>query len=258
MKTYSTFLAFIIILSLVTGCINKNPKKDKSEAGNQADTTTVADTGFTGIRQYYTRQFLVKEVTFKNGVRNGLMRTFYPSGKLNQTFWYENGVREDTAKWYFEDGKVFRATPFKKDSMEGIQTQFYKNGKIRAKLNFVTGLRTPYLEEFSSDGKIITGYPDLVIKIQDDYNQNGVYKINIELTNKEFKATFYRGEYTNNLFYPKKYTKINTTEKTGYLELKKTTASQPDYVGIIGEISTRLGNKYLVYKRIDLPYKDLK
>jgi hypothetical protein len=186
------------------------------------------------------------------------MKTYYTNGLLYQTFWYENGLKEDTAKWYYEDGKVFRTTPFKKDSMEGIQTQYYKNGRVRAKLSFVSGLRTPYLVEYASDGTKITGYPDLVIKIKDDYNQNGTYKINIELTDKNVKATFYRGEFIDNLFMPKKYAKINTTEKTGYLELKKSGTSKADYVGIIGEISTQLGNKYLVYKRIDLPYKDLK
>jgi antitoxin component YwqK of YwqJK toxin-antitoxin module len=186
------------------------------------------------------------------------MKTYYANGLLYQTFWYENGIKQDTAKWYFEDGKVFRATPFKNDSADGIQTQYHTNGKVRAKLSYVNGIRTPYLEEFTPDGKKITDYPDLVIRTKDDYNQNGTYKIFLELTNKNVKATYYRGEYIDGLFYPKKYVKLNDSEKTGYLELKKSGSSGNNYVGIIAEISTKRGNKYLVYKKIDLPHNDLK
>jgi len=258
MKNYSILIIVLILISANGGCLNKGNKNSSAKNENLTDTSTVADTGFTGIKQYYSSKLLAREVTFKNGVKHGLMKTYLENGQLYQSFWYENGVREDTAKWYFEDGKVFRATPFKNDSMNGTQIQYYRNGKVRAKLNFVNGIRTPYLEEFTSDGKKINDYPDLVIRMKDDLNQNGTYKIFLELTNKTIKATYYKGEYIDGLFHPKKYKKLNNTETTGYLELKKSGNPGNNYVGIIAEISTALGNKYLVYKKIDLPYNDLR
>ena len=258
MKTNTILLIIIILLTLNAGCVNKGNKKSAPENKNPAATSTIADTGFTGIKRYYSHELLAREVTFKNGVIQGLMKTYLSDGKLYQTFWYRNGVREDTAKWYFDDGKVFRTTPFKNDSMNGIQTQYYRNGKIRAKLNFVNGARTPYLEEFLSDGTKITSYPDLVVKTKDEYKQNGTFKIWLDLTDRKVKATYYRGEYINGLFYPKKYTKLNSSETTGYLELKKSGIPKSNDVGVIAEISTQLGNKYLLYKKLDLPYNDLK
>ncbi len=50
---------------------------------------SVPDTGYTGIKQYMSGKTLVKEVTFKNGVREGLMKSFYQTGEVRQTFWYE-------------------------------------------------------------------------------------------------------------------------------------------------------------------------
>jgi antitoxin component YwqK of YwqJK toxin-antitoxin module len=258
MKTNASILIFLILLSFFAGCLNKGPKNISSDNENIDDTITVPDTGFTGIKQSFSGNRLVKEVTYKNSIRQGLMKTYYADGLLYQTFWYENGLRQDTAKWYFEDGRVFRKTPFKDDSAHGIQIQYYKTGVVRAKLSFVNGVRTPYLEEFTSDGKKFTGYPDLVIRTKDDYDQNGTYKIFLELTNKTIKATYYRGEYIDGLYYPKKYVKLNNSETTGYLELKKSGSSGNNYVGIIAEISTQIGNKYLVYKKIDLPHNDLK
>jgi antitoxin component YwqK of YwqJK toxin-antitoxin module len=258
MKTNTILLIIIVLITFTTGCFNRDNKKSASKTDNITDTSTVADTGFTGIKQQYSNKLLAREITYKNGVMNGIMKTYLQTGQLYQSFWYVNGVKEDTAKWYFENGKVFRTTLFKNDTMNGIQTQYYRNGKVRAKLNFIKGLRTPYLEEFSSDGKKVAGYPDLVIKTKDEYNSSGTYKIWLELTDKTVKATYYRGEYIDSLFNPKKYSKLNSSETKGFLELKKTGIPKNNYVGVIAEIFTPLGNKFLVYKKIDLPYNDLK
>lgn len=245
-----------MVLIAFNNCSGKGSarKDDKSNA----DTVTVPDTGFTGIRQYFSNSNLSYEVTFKNGVRNGLMRTFYPDGKLRQTFWYENGTREDTAIWFYEDGKIFRKTAFKRDSMNGLQIQYYKSGKVKAKLEFVDGLRKPYLEEFTMDGKKITDYPSVIIKTTDNYKLNGTYTISLELNKKNVKVNYYQGDYIDGLFAPKKLKKINSSETTGFLKLTKSATPGASYVGIISEISTPMGNRLLVYNKVELPYNDLK
>lgn len=246
----------ILILLAGTGCSNRGQNQSEEETAESA--VNEPDTGFTGIGVYRSGNLVSAEVTMKNGIRHGIMKTYYPSGKLRQTFWYENGMREDTAIWYHEDGVIFRKTPYKRDSVNGIQIQYYKSGKVRAKLEFIDGLRTPYLEEFSAGGTKITSYPEVVVRTKDDYNINGTYKIYLSLSNSNVKSNFYRGEFINNLFNPGLYTKINDTEMTGFLELKKSGSAGSGYVGVIAEILTTLGNRQLVYKRIDLPYNDLK
>ena len=124
----------IIILLLLAGCKGKSTAS--TEAQTATDTTAVADTGYTGVKRYMSGLQLVKEVTFKNGVREGLMKSFYQSGKVRQTFWYVNGLRQDSARWLYETGEVFRATPYKNDTIEGIQKQYYRNGKLKAKLGY--------------------------------------------------------------------------------------------------------------------------
>jgi antitoxin component YwqK of YwqJK toxin-antitoxin module len=254
MKNNTTLFVIIILLTLNAGCQTKT--KNKSLSGKEKIEAAVAEAD--SLVRSYSGSWLVKEVPYKNGKRQGLMKTYNTTGTLYQTFWYENGLRQDTAKLYFEDGKVFRTTPFKDDTAHGIQTQYYKSGAVKAKLNFVNGLRTPYLEEFDAAGKKIENYPDLVIRTKDEYSQNGTFKIYLELTNKDTKANYYRGEYIDGLFNPKKCIKINSSETAGYLELSKSANSGSNSVGIIAEILTTFGNRYLVYKKIDLPYNNLK
>ena len=247
----------ILILSIIiSGCSGKGSLKKESDS--LADTLAVADTGYTGIMKYYSKDLLVKEVTFKNGVRHGEMKTFYRSGQLYQTFWYENGLREDSARWYYLEGQVFRSTPFKHDTIDGTQRQYYRNGRLKAKINYIRGLRTPQIEEFTRDGKLVSGYPEITYTITDNYSSTGKVRINLDLTDKSEKVKFYRGEFTNGVFDTLKCVKIKPVNGKNYLDLKKSGTPQPEYLDIIAVIVTDFGNNYLDSKKIILPYKDLK
>jgi hypothetical protein len=124
-------------------------------------------------------------------------------------------------------------------------------------LSYIKGLRTPYLEEFSQDGKLVTGYPELVVNTSDDYRSNGVYRVSLELSDKSTKVKFYRGDFSKGVFDTAHCVRIKTVDGKGSLDLKKTGSPKTDFVGVIAEAVTNFGNKYLIYKKIELPYKDL-
>ncbi len=245
----------IMFIAAVSACTGGGT--GRKQAVSEADTVTVPDTGYTGIKQYFSKQMLVKEVTFKNGVRHGEMKTYYTDGKLYQTFWYENGVREDSARWYYPEGQVFRSTPFKNDTIHGIQKQYYRTGQTRAKLEYIKGLRTPFFEEYTRDGKLIRGYPEIVADIRDDYNTRGVVRINLSLSNQGTRVKFFVGEFYNGVFDTSKLTMLPVKDGKAYVDLRKTGTPQKNYIGIIAQILTGLSNNYLAYKRLELPYNDL-
>jgi hypothetical protein len=256
MKTFSYSIIIILSLLFIDSCGGKSGIKKDLQSGN--DTTSVADTGYTGIKQYMSGQYLIKEVTFKNGVREGLMKSFYMSGRLRQTFWYTNGLREDSAKWYYEEGQIFRSTPYRRDTIDGIQKQYYRNGKVKARIGYKKGLRTSYFEEFDQNGKLVSDYPEISVSIRDDYRKSGLYRISLELSDKSTKVTYYRGDFSEGVFDTAHCETIKTIKGTGFLELKKTGVPASGSIGLIADILTNFGNKYLVYKKIDLPYNDLK
>jgi hypothetical protein len=256
MRIITGFLIMFITIFLIAGCNGKVSARKDSGAVN--DTLTVADTGFTGISKYMNGTRIAKEVTFKNGVKQGLMKTFYISGKVRQTFWYENGLRQDSSRWYFEEGQLFRTTPYKNDTVDGIQKQYYRTGGLKAKIGYIKGLRTPYIEEFTTEGKVVAGYPNLVVSTRDDYKSKGLYKITLELSDKSPKVRFYRGDFSGGVFDTAHCEIIKTVNGVGNLNLKKAGSPTTNNVGVIAEILTDFGNNLLVYKKIDLPYNDLK
>lgn len=255
MNKFSVPILILIILLSVAGCTGKSQvQKDQK---NKIDTTTVADTGYTGIKQFMSGQYLVMEVTFQNGVRNGLMKSFYQGGQLRQTFWYENGQKEDSSRWFYLEGQLFRATPYRHDTIDGIQMQYYRTGKVKARIGYSKGLRTNYFEEFTPEGKLVQGYPGIVVNIRNEYNTKGLYHIGLELTDKSTRVKFYRGDFTDGRFDTTMYKIIKTQEGQGTLDLKKTGRPQPAHIGVIAEILTPYGNKFLTWKKIELPYNDL-
>lgn len=255
MKTYSIIFIIAGCIMLSAGC-NSSGTSGKS-SGNANDSSQVADTGYTGIKKYTSGDKVMKEVSFRNGVRYGLTKTFYPGGQVYQTFWYENDLREDSARWYYPEGKLFRTTPFKRDTIDGIQKQFYRNGKVKAKIGFSKGLRTPYFSEYTQEGKLITNYPEIVVKINDEYNSRGSYRIGLELSDKSTKVNFFRGEFFNGVHDTSKCAKINTISGKATLVMKKTGKPGKNYVGIIAEVITPFSNKNIIFKKVELPYNDL-
>jgi len=256
MKILSASFLFLLAILTIAGCSGKGSAKKNTKTEN--DTVLVPDTGYTGIKQYTSGQRVIKEVTFKNGVRHGLMKSFYQGGQLYQTFWYKNGLREDSVTWYYLEGQIFRSTPYKHDTVDGIQKQYYRNGKLKARIGYSKGLRTPYFEEYYTDGKRVKGYPEIATSIRDEYSSKGLYNIGLELSDKSTKVKFYQGEFTDNRFDTAACKKIITVKGKGTLTLKKTGTPGKDYVGVIAEIVTDFGNRYLTYKKIALPYNDLK
>ena len=256
MKIFTNSIFTLLVILLASGCSGKGTSKKETIA--EADTISVPDTGFTGIRKYSSGNKLIKEITFRNGIRQGEMKSFYPGGQLYQTFWYENGLREDSAKWYYTTGEVFRATPYIRDTVNGIQKQYYRTGKLKARIGYVKGLRAPFIEEYTTTGSLVTGYPDIQFSFTDNYTSTGKLKVNLALTDKSTRVKFYRGEFTNGVFDTARCDLIKTSEGKAFFELRKTGAPQQENVGVIAEITTGFGNKYLTSKKIELPYKDLK
>lgn len=256
MKLFSGAALLMVILLINPGCTGGNNSKKEIQAAS--DTVSIPDTGYTGIKQYFSGNTLVKEVTFKNGIRQGEMRSFYLTKEVRQSFWYENGLREDSAKWYYIEGPVFRATPYKRDTIHGIQQQYFKNGKIKARLGFEKGLRTFFFEEYTSNGKLISDYPEIVVAAKDDYKTNGTYRLSLSLSNKASKVKFFIGDFSGGRYDTARCVAIKTVNGTGNLNLKKATSPGKSSIEVLAEILTGYGNNYLLVKKIELPYNDLK
>jgi hypothetical protein len=251
MKKNSISLIILISVAMLAGCNGR--KSEKKAEGTSPETSASADS----IVQYRSGNNLIKEVTYRNGVREGLMKSFYAGGQIYQTFWYEKGLKEDSVRWYYPEGQLFRTTPYKHDTIDGIQKQFYRNGKLKAIIGYSKGMRTKFFQEFTSEGKLFGPYPEITVTIQDSYRNNGAYIINLGLSDKDTEVKFFLGNFINERFDTTICKYIKPSNGKSVIYLKKTVKPGPDHIDIIASMTTLFGNKYLEFKKIDLPYNDL-
>jgi len=246
----------LIIVSLII-VIASSCGGGTGDSGGRKKAGHVPDTGYTGVKNYIRNDVKVKEVTYKNGVKEGMTRTFYQGGVVEQDIPYVGDKKNGLAKWYYPDSKLFRVTPYVNDTISGTQIQYYKNGNVKAKMEFVDGKRKPGLEEYNMDGSMVTGYPEVTYRVNDLYREKGMYKLFIEMSDMAENVRYYRGDLVGGLVDLDSARLLLQTATTGYLDLKKSGEHQADSVVVIASYLTRFGNRLFYRLAIPLPYKDL-
>jgi antitoxin component YwqK of YwqJK toxin-antitoxin module len=246
-------LAGILIMILTVSC---GGGTGESGAGKKAG--HVPDTGFTGVRNYIKDNIKMKDVEFRNGVRQGLTRTYYKGGVIEQEIPYVDGKKNGEARWYYPDSKLFRVTPYVNDTIHGSQIQYYKSGRVKAKLDYVDGKRLPGIEEYNINGEKVTSYPEIKYKVNDRYDERGLYKIFVEMSDLSENVKYFRGDLVNGLVDMDSLKPMLQTATTGYLDLQKTPGQDADSIAVIASYLTQFGNRLYYRLAIPLPYKDLK
>jgi len=243
-----------VLSILIFGSCQGNSEKGARETGARADTTGI----FSGVKRYYSEGKIIKEVTFVDGLRDGICKNYYDDGRLKRTLIYRNNIREDTAKWYYTEGMVYRTTPYVNDKIHGTQIKYYKSGRIQACLPYRNGLRLPGLEEYYENGLEVKSIPTIEYNINNQYDKNnGLVKIFLKLSNESINVDYYHGSLVDNAFDPEKCRKVTASSGMGFIELHKDAGKGRDYVDVIAVFTTRFGNKEILTRRIKLPYGDL-
>jgi hypothetical protein len=71
------------------------------------------------------------------------------------------------------------------------------------------------------------------------------------------KVKYYRGDLSKGIFDTAHCEKIKTINGIGYLDLRKSPSPKTGYVEVLAEVMTNFGNKNLIFRKIELPYKNL-
>jgi len=248
-----TSITIILILLIAASCGGGTG----DTGGSRKKAGHVPDTGYTGIKNYIRENVKVKEVEFRNGIKEGMTRTFYKGGVVEQEIPYVADKKNGEARWYYPDSKLFRVTPYVNDTIHGSQIQYYKSGRVKAKLDYKDGKRLPGLEEYTMNGEKVTDYPEIRYRVNDRYAERGLYKIFIEMDNMAENVKYYRGDLVNGLVDLDSLAPLLQTATTGYLDLQKTQGHSADSVVVVAAYLTGYGNRLYYRLAIPLPYKDL-
>ncbi len=152
----------------------------KSGKGNSGFVRSYKDGKQDGLTRLYQNGKIAGEISFKNGVRDGmtycygihpcsLSDTSYKDGKKHgiEKLYYKKGVpKAFTAykngrkhgvekKWYEISYKISSTTFYVDGKAEGIGKEYYVNGKLERETPYKNGKREGVQKWFGRDGKII-------------------------------------------------------------------------------------------------------
>lgn len=133
-----------------------------SETGEIISEGQYADGELDGLQKIY-HEGVRTEIVYANGKREGIEKTWYPSGQLMVETPWVNGVMEGSATFYYENGSIQATVPYYNNKIEGVQKSWHENG-------------APQGEETYSDnllnGRSVFREPDGAVSMEFNY-RNG-------------------------------------------------------------------------------------
>ncbi|MCX6244584.1 MAG: hypothetical protein NTU98_07740 [Bacteroidetes bacterium] len=123
-----------------------------------------------GIKTTYLEKETIKE-NFKNDVKEGYTRYYYPNGKIKMEIPFVKGMEQGLAKEYDTEGNIISLIEYKRGFVidrlrinrrdnnnlkQGRWYTFYENGNIHVEGNYRDDLKDGYFKEYAENGDLIS------------------------------------------------------------------------------------------------------
>ena len=104
--------------------------------------------------EYYKNGLIRQQLTYVNGIQEGIAKTFYPNGNLESIHNYHAAFPHGNYKWYFENGQVKETGHFKDGQLTGESFAYYKTGEKKAAYYFEKNNKRKTNKEFYKNGNL--------------------------------------------------------------------------------------------------------
>lgn len=98
---------------------------------------------------------LLSTENYANGVLEGTVITYYPSGSVAEEIPYKNGLKEGVWKQYFTDGKLKLKATYVNDLLEGLMLVYHQNGVPEISGTYENNFKHGLWFTFNNRGEVI-------------------------------------------------------------------------------------------------------
>ena len=88
--------------------------------------------------------------------QEGLVKTYFPNGKIQSEITYVNKIREGAAKFYYDNGNIRQEFSYVNGKVDGLVKEYYESGKLKQTYNIVEGKKEGPVSLFKEDGTYLT------------------------------------------------------------------------------------------------------
>lgn len=82
-----------------------------------------------GIWNIYQKQVKVAEETYRSGVKHGVARKFYNTGKIMEECYWENGQQHGDYQVFYKSGKPYLQCKIRENERNGLFLIYFENGQ---------------------------------------------------------------------------------------------------------------------------------
>ncbi len=241
---------FVSAIAMLSACVLPLEKKEgKSEEAKKRDSVRVETAKHSNGK-------IKAEIPYAGKKKHCLAKTFDKDGNIMLELPYVFGKREGQSKKYYEGGKqLYQTTEYKNDLLHGMQVKYRENGDVMSEARFENDFSCLGLKEFYTDKTLKKEYPRLIITPIDKIQSQGVYKLNVSMSERVRKVKYYTGKLSpsgclhDDLF----SILLDEQKKAGVLEYNiPPGAFLMEEVNIIAAVETVLGNTYVVQRTYNL------
>ncbi len=95
---------------------------------------------------------------YKNGLKHGVWKTFYPNGSLKERRFYKRGLKVGLYEGFYNDGAKNFVFMFKNGEYNGTNSLWTKDGQLIEEFNYKMGREFGSQKVWYLDGKIKSNY----------------------------------------------------------------------------------------------------
>lgn len=223
-------------------------KTTKQSEKTNSDSTKV-------VQVKYDNGRIKAEITYKNGKQHGMSKSFDRNGYLTLELPYNNNKREGVAKKYYAGGKqLYQITEYKDDNINGMQTKYREDGKVMSVARYENNSPCLGLKEYLVDGSPKKKYPQIVITPIDQLKSQGMFKLQVSMSDKVRSVKYYSGKLNKNgCLDDNSYFILLKSKSMGELKFNLPPGGfRMEEVNIIAVVETTLGNSYVTQKVYNL------
>lgn len=127
-------------------------------------------------KSYYPKSKLEKEINYKDGLMDGAFKAYSTEDKLIQELNYKQGKKNGELKYYYNDGVLLSIEHWNMDVKNGEFKTFYIEGIVQSMENYKKGIPEGWFEErFPNDNlKRRALYKKGIVIEEHRYNEHGV------------------------------------------------------------------------------------
>jgi antitoxin component YwqK of YwqJK toxin-antitoxin module len=107
-----------------------------------------------GVIRQYDHKKLVAEWTYKKGKPEGLSKTYFENGRLNEVCPYKDGKKNGLLRRYREYGILIGEYHYKNGMLDGLSTEYDENEQLQWKAFYKNGVPDGLWNSYYENGRL--------------------------------------------------------------------------------------------------------